>query len=373
MKSKILFSNIALIELSKRVFYSGNISVRGVLLLVVYYIKLIVILPATLLQYLFYAKRIKQTVITKPPIFIIGHYRSGTTYLHKLLCADERFGFVSHYDMICPDSSLLFGKRLQNVLQFFINKLKIKTSFFNNTIVSLDEPAEEERFLINKGSAFADYWKFVFPLNQNIWQSNLLNDDKYYDRWKTEYIWLLKMITFKSKGRQLVLKSPCNTERIKYLLKIFPDAKFIYLSRNPYHVFYSTVNLWQKAIQKFCLQHISTSQREEIIFTHYTYLAKQYKKDKDLIPACNLVEVKYEELESKPLYVLQKIYSDLSIGHFRNARNSFINQLQKEKQYNKFRYTFHEETLLKINTYWAKQIEDWKENNFNAVMPEYSK
>jgi hypothetical protein len=149
--------NIPVIELTRRVFNSGSISARGVALLPVYYLKLIVVMPVAFLQYLFYSSGIKRTVVSRPPVFIIGHYRSGTTYLHKLLSADERLGFLTYYDMICPNSSLLFGKWLKNVLQFFINKLGIKTSFFNNTIPSLDEPAEEERYLINKGSAYANY------------------------------------------------------------------------------------------------------------------------------------------------------------------------------------------------------------------------
>ncbi|MEP6684454.1 MAG: sulfotransferase, partial [Parafilimonas sp.] len=291
--------NIPVIEFTRRVFINKNISARAIVLLPLYYVKLIAVIPAALLQYIFYAKRINKTIITKPPIFIIGHYRSGTTYLHKLLCADKRFGFVSYYDMICPNSSLLFGNWLKKTLQVCINKLKIKTSFFNNTIPSLDEPAEEERLLINKGSAYADYWKFVFPLQQNIWQTDPLNNKAYYHNWKKEYVWLLKLITYKNRNKQLVLKSPCNTERIKYLLEIFPDAKFIYISRNPYKVFYSTKNLWNKAIQKFCLQSISSTQTAGIIFTHFSYMADQYKKYKHLIPAGNLVELQYEELELK--------------------------------------------------------------------------
>ena len=360
MKQKIYSLNIPLAELTRRVVSSGNISAKGIFLLPVYYLKLMIVIPAAFLQYIFYSGRIKKTAITKPPVFIIGHYRSGTTYLHKLLAADKQFGFLSYYDMICPNSSLLFGDTLKNILQFFINKLKTKTSFFNNTIPMLDEPAEEERFLINKGSAFADYWRFVFPLKQNTWQHNLLQHEAYYQRWKREYIWLLKLITYKNKGKQIILKSPPNTERIKYLLDIFPGAKFIYISRNPYDVFYSTVNLWRRAIQKFCLQQVSSKQREEIVFSHYTYLINQYEKKRHLIPAGNLVEVTYEELELTPLAVLKKIYHHLDIDDFDAGRNNFIKQQYKEKQYRKFSYIYDEITLQRIDKRWANYINAWK-------------
>ena len=318
-------------------------------------------MPAGFLQSLFYSGRIKRTKITQPPIFILGHYRSGTTYLHKLLSADEKFGFVSYYDMICPNTSLLFGNVLKNALQFFTNKLKLKTPFFNNTIPSLDDPAEEERFLINKGSAYADYWRFVFPLKKNTWRNNSLWDKAYCLSWQKEYLWLIKLMTYKNKGRQLILKSPPNTERIEYLLKIFPGAKFIYIHRNPYQVFYSTQNLWNRAIKKFCLQKITNEQVKEIIFDHYIHLAEQYEKDKYLVPSANLVEVDYEELEASPFAVLRKIYRKLNIADFEAINTKLRVQIEKEEKYVKFKYNYDEATLKKIDTKWAKYIRQYKE------------
>ena len=82
--------------------------------------------------------------------------------MHTLLAKDERFASLSNYDMICPCSSLLFGAGLKRFLQSVINLFQIKTSMFNNKIPDLDEPAEEDRFLINKAAACTDYWGF-FP------------------------------------------------------------------------------------------------------------------------------------------------------------------------------------------------------------------
>ena len=46
-----------------------------------------------LLQRLIYGRRIAAAEITQPPIFIIGHWRSGTTYLHELMVCDERLAY----------------------------------------------------------------------------------------------------------------------------------------------------------------------------------------------------------------------------------------------------------------------------------------
>jgi len=361
--------NIPLVTFAKRVLAARRLSAKGWTLLLVYYLKLILVMPCTYLQRLLYAKKIAQTTIAKDPVFIIGHYRSGTTYLHKLMAANERFGFISYFDIICPNTSLLFGKWLQHTLQAMMNCLQIKTAFFNNVIPRLNEPAEEERFLINKASAYTDYWRFVFPLCWEEWKScaQLCKNEDYFKQWRKEYTNVLKLATYKHKGKQLVLKSPPNTERIQYLLQLFPNAKFIYISRNPYHLFYSMCNLWHKAICKFCLQSITNGQIENIIFNHYAQLAEQYEKDKQLIPTGNLVEVRYEDLQSDAVQVLKHIYKALHLNGFEALRQKLLIQLQKEKQYRTFEYAYNKETFKKIEAHWAKYIYQWHHQEANKV------
>ena len=369
MKNRYWLTNIPVIQFIKRVSAAKNISVWRILLLTVYFIKLIAVTPLAALQFLIYGRRINKTVITKQPVFILGHYRSGTTYLQKLMAADPRFGFISSYDIICPNSSLLFGTPLRRVLQFVIDIFKIRTPFFNNSIPDLNEPAEEERFLINKGSAFTDYWRFVFPLCWEKWQScaELSKDPGYYKRWKKEYSCLLKMATFKSKKKQLILKSPVNTDRIRYLLEMFPDAKFIYLSRNPYHVFYSTCNMWNKAISKFRLQDLSGAQMEEIVFSEYVRLTEAYRRQRKFIPPGNLIEISYEELENQPMNILRNIYAGLLLPDFEAVKKVFLEKLAEEKKYKPFEYKHSEAVFKKIEARWAKYVNEWKQQT--AVQP----
>jgi hypothetical protein len=370
MKNRFWLTIIPIVQFIKRLTAAKNISGPRIFLLVTYFIKLIIVMPFAVLQFLIYGRRINKTVIGKQPIFILGHYRSGTTYLHKLISADPRFGFISSYDIIGPNSNLLFGKWLQQFLQFVIGIFGIRTSFYNNSILDLKEPAEEERFLINKGSAFTDYWRFVFPLCWNKWQScaALSKDATYFKQWKKEYMWLMKMATFKHQHKQLVLKSPPNTGRIKYLLEIFPGAKFIYISRNPYHVFYSTCNMWNKAIARFRLQEISETQMEEIVFSEYIALIEAYKSEKDLVPGGNLIEVAYEELEDQPLDVLKNIYAGLQLPDFEIARKALFKKLAKENKYQKFEYKYNDAVFKKIEARWGKYINEWKrQSNTNQI------
>jgi hypothetical protein len=353
--------NIPPIELTRRLLNSGGISSKGVIIIFAYYLKFIFALPAACLKLLFFSLKIRRTKILKQPVFILGHYRSGTTYLHKLMISDKQFGYLSNYEMVCPNTNLFFGKWMQQFIQFIINKLKIKNVFFNNSIAQLTEPCEEDRYLIGKGSAYTAYWGFVFP---ECWQKWLncsfqFENSSYLLRWKKAYMNVLKQITFKNKGKQLVLKNPPNTERIKYLLEMFPEAKFIYIYRSPFDLFYSMKNMYINAIEKYCLQKISETELEELIFQHFEYLTLQYEKDKNLIPPGHLTEVQYEALEANPVEVLKQIYSELSLPNVEEAAGNFLMQLQLEKQYRKFKYKVQQDTIKKVEERWMKYIHQW--------------
>ena len=52
-------------------------------------------------QRLWYGRRIDATPI-QPPLFIIGHWRSGTTFLHELMVLDDRFTYPTTYQCFAP-------------------------------------------------------------------------------------------------------------------------------------------------------------------------------------------------------------------------------------------------------------------------------
>src|SRR5689334_22501924 len=100
--------NSAPVVLARRVFRSGGISFKGIFLLIGFYFRVLLALPFGMLQRLVYGARISQEKINEPPVFILGHFRSGTTLLHKLMASDKRFGVLTNYEMVCPNTNLLF-------------------------------------------------------------------------------------------------------------------------------------------------------------------------------------------------------------------------------------------------------------------------
>ena len=122
--------NFPLFEATRRLCKGGRISFKGIFGILFYYLQILISLPFTFLQFILFSKKIRKTVISKDPVFILGHYRSGTTYLQKLMVSDKQFGFLSNYDALFANSNLLFGRKMQSVFQFLINTFKIKNPFF---------------------------------------------------------------------------------------------------------------------------------------------------------------------------------------------------------------------------------------------------
>ncbi len=49
-----------------------------------------------------YSRKLRETQITQPPVFVLGHWRSGSTLLHNLITMDPQFSFVNLYQTMFP-------------------------------------------------------------------------------------------------------------------------------------------------------------------------------------------------------------------------------------------------------------------------------
>ncbi len=169
---------------------------------------------------------------------------------------------------------------------------------------------------------------------------------------------MLRKATFKAGGKRLVIKNCADSARIKALLEMFPNAKFIHTFRNPYDVFRSTQHLYKTVLARAQVQEIDLKELETWVLQFYTQLMQKFFADKSLIPKGNLVEVKYEDLDKEPLIQLRKIYETLGLPGFAEAEPAFKAYLDSIKGYQKNVYKKLEESLIQnVNQNWSFAVE----------------
>ena len=189
--------------------------------------------------------------IQRDPIFIIGHWRSGTTYLHYLMVKDRQFGYCSNVDAFVP-GALLLGQQISRVI---IGWRLPKTRPMDGVKLYADAPQEDE-FPMMLLSPYSCYHSFVFPRTSkmNLMRNIIFNDQETIKKWGEIYHRYLSKLSYRNRGKRLILKNPVNTTRIKYLLAMFPHAKFIYIHRDPDEVKASSLRMFKSMTQMNTLQ-----------------------------------------------------------------------------------------------------------------------
>ena len=186
----------------------------------------------------------------------------------------------------------------------------------DNMSIGFDSPQEDE-FALSLVARRSYYMAFSFPQAEEFYERYLTLQDvspEECKQWREAMQWLLKKLTFKYR-RQLVLKSPPHTARIRLLLELFPRARFIHIHRHPYRVFQSMQRYfatagWRTYLQKPNLQAIDAG-----ILRRYQILYDAYFAQKDLIPAGQFCEVRFSDLEREPIQQVQAIYQALSLPY----------------------------------------------------------
>lgn len=316
--------------------------------------------PARALFKIKYAKKISNTKIKYPPIIIIGHWRSGTTYLHELLTNDSQFCYVTLWHTMLPESFLV----LEPIKEFLSNFLP-KTRPMDEIKVTIDGPYEEEAAI-----AVLSPWSFFHCLHfarnaeeqyqKSIHFTNLTDEEK--NRWKNNYLKFMKSITFENFGKRLILKNPANTARIPYLLELFPDAKFIHIYRNPYKVYLSTIKMRHNVLDKLALQEGDEKEIEKQVIENYKRLMNSFFEQKKLIPNENYFEVRYEDLVKDPLKQIKKIYTELKISGFENALPDISRYLEMKKDYKINVYKIDKKIIDEVKKHWSFTIKRWGYN-----------
>lgn len=154
--------------------------------------------------------------VTFNAIFILGVERSGTSILYKLLNATNCFNSVTAYHII----------KYSELLHNHINNLEKKskedlTKFFKKTS-QMDRGIDRLKIT----PEFPEEYRFV--LGQKTGQGTL------NPKTLKIFIELCKKIRYISENdKPILLKNPPDFSNFMYIKEVFPNAKFIFIHRNP--------------------------------------------------------------------------------------------------------------------------------------------
>jgi hypothetical protein len=292
----------------------------------------------SLVESAIYGRRIAATEITRPPLFVIGHWRSGTTLLHNLLGQDPQFNCPNLYQCVFPNHFLLTEKLITAVTGWLLPESRP----MDNVPAGWDVPQEEDIALAIL-TCLSPYMLCAQPdrndLVRPLWDLALLSDEE-LAAWKSAFLHFLKKVTLKDQ-RQLVLKSPANTLRIPLLKELFPQAKFVYIHRNPFDVFNSTIHMRKAMFRENSLGLPHLTDIDEAAYWVQEFTHKTYERDKRMLGPHELHEVEFERLEQDPLGEMQRVYEGLNLDGWETLQGILEPQVPALRRYkkNEFRYT----------------------------------
>lgn len=289
------------------------------------------------------------------PIFILGHWRSGTTLLHELMVLDPRHTYPNSYECFEPNHFVISEGIAKRLLGFLIPSQRP----MDNMEAGWDRPQEDEFALCNLGLP-SPYLTMAFPneppQDEDYWSlENVPHEAR--ERWKRVFMKFLLEITCR-RPKRIVLKSPPHTGRVKILLEMFPNARFIHITRHPCAIFPSTVHLWKSLYAIESLQQPTHAGLEEYVFANLARMYESFEADRELIPPENFCELRYEDLVADTVGVIHEVYRKLDLGGFSDVRPALDAYVERNKGYetNKFKQ-LSQEVRLQIATRWRRYAE----------------
>jgi hypothetical protein len=302
-----------LIILTAQLIFNKGCSFSKLPLIIIVYLRYLILEPFRLGEIIIYERKIKKFPLDKI-IFVIGHWRSGTTHLQHLISFDENHTTSSVYQFLFADNFILTEKWLKPPLNFLCRIFKIPYSF-QRMPLDLNLPGELESAMCGFCSLHSYAWGHIFPKNSMYWLNKYIFHPKKNDLedWLDDYEFLIKKFSYASGGKIMIVKSPGDTARILALSKRFPNSKFIHISRNKKEVITSTSYFWEVIQKEISFQKINQEEINQIIDSTYEDLIKKFNDQKHKVHN-RLIEIEFEKLIKNPIEEISKIYSIYNLG-----------------------------------------------------------
>ena len=315
--------------------------------------------PSTAIERRVVDRRIVKGHELPPTIFILGHWRSGTTHLYNVLAKAPRFGYVSPITTGLPWDALGIGRALRPMLE----RMLPDERWIDPIPVEPDSPQEDEPAIANMDT-LSFYHGLYFPshlqraMDEGLFLDAVSQSD--LDRWKHRFVHLLhKLAMLQPDADALLIKNPVYTARVALLREMLPGAKFIHIHRHPYEVFRSMRNFWQRLLEALSLQRFDHVDIDELVLSTYPRLMRRLVDETADLPEDRFIELTYDELNADPVAAIGRIYERLRIDGVDADRPRFEAYLETVGNYRKQRYEMDQATKRKIDERWGQWMQRW--------------
>jgi hypothetical protein len=305
-----------------------------------------------------YGPAIARTRIKSDPLFILGHWRSGTSHLQRLLVQDRRFAFANGYQTSNPHSYLTTEATHTRWLAGLVPARRLE----DNMTLGFGVPSEDE-IALSILTPDSPYLVWSFPRNREYYNGCLTLeglDSGRLSAWKEAYRLYVQKLTFKY-DRPLVLKSPPNTCRVALLLELFPKARFVHIRRDPFQVFRSMEHLIATWTANYAvLQDFPAFDTTEQILQQYHRLYEKYFAEKEIIPRGQLHEMAFEDLDKDPVGQLAELYEGLGLPDFDAVSEDIVTYCRSVADYRRNTYEPLPDVLKSlIAARWSRSFKTW--------------
>lgn len=255
------------------------------------------------------------------PIFIIGHWRSGTTHLVNMLSRSPVFGILPPISVGLPWEALGFAR----VVRPFIEQFYPRTRLIDDIALAPHLPQEDELALANM-SALSPIHGLYFPRQlQHYFDRGVFFDGvgaRDIQTWSKVLRRYVAKMTLQQGNRPLLIRNPVNAARIPQLRAIWPDARFIHIHRNPHTVQASSRRMFAVLVRELSLQE-AQADVEALVRHVYPRLMTRLLVDSATLPPGSFTEIRYERFRKAPVAELERVHAELGLAGFAEARTAF--------------------------------------------------
>ena len=262
---------------------------------------------------LLYGRQVAAQALDPAPLFLLGHWRSGTTHLHNLFGRDPQHTYCNVWQAVFPSHFLLSGnlgpRLMKNALPETRSYDAVKQGWF--------EAAEDEIALLKLTGGLSFYAALMFPDDFDRYVKYIdFKDATEAERKRFEFELdrFVRKLMVASGNKRVVVKSCPHSARIPMLLNVFPTSPFVHIHRHPARVFASMIHMrskvdWENFMQRPKQSFVNglqetTAQLGERLFTRLI-------EDRKMIP--NLQEIAYDEFCGNEHRMMGELYTKLGL------------------------------------------------------------